>query len=171
MAISLSCLHSPFALSDLENIQQFINMAVPAGDLTLLHESFKIWKLFRLLTKHTWMTQSCVEWHENIKREYWQLMTTCPFCRSVLPREDKLVCCGEFNLLVWPEDVVKPSSFSPLHKNKVYINHRWGYYQERKEYWIPVIICLACGQPLSSAQQPCCRASIMRRLGVGEVGS
>ena len=171
MAISLSCLHSPFALSDLEIIQQFINMAVSAGDLTLLHESFKNWKLSFLVTTHPWMTESCTEWHENGKCEYWQLMTHCPFCRRVIPRKNKLGCCGNFNELIWPKTVIEPSSFSPLHKNRVYIHHTWSYYRERKEYWIQVIICLACGQPLSSAQQPCCRASFMRRLDVGEVGS
>ena len=118
VAISLSCLHSPFALSDLEIIQQFINMAVSAGDLTLLHESFKNWKLSLLLTTHPWMTQSCTEWHENIKCEYWQLMTHCPFCRRVIPRKNKLGCCGNFNELIWPKTVIEPSSFSPLHKTE-----------------------------------------------------
>ena len=128
------------------------------------------WKLSFLVTRHRWMTDSCITWHEYGKCEYWQLMTHCPFCRRVIPRKNKLGCCGNFNELIWPKTVIEPSSFSPLHKNRVYIHHTWSYYRERNEYWIQVIVCLACGQPLSSAQQPCCRASIMRRLGVGQVG-
>ena len=159
-------------------------MPVPEDDRTLLHELFKTWKLSLLVTKqlrtleeeHSWMTKSCITWYDNGKPGYWQLMTHCPYCRTVIPSGGEDSCCPRFDNLIWNGPVFRSSYFSPSHKNKVYYKDTWEDWGRVRrllweEYWIEVDVCSTCGQPLSSVQEPCCHASIMHRLNVGEVGS
>ena len=156
-----------------------LNMSVSPGDFALLHELFKNWslsievraKLKPLVNKHPWIKDPCLMWKEWGKCEYLQLMTNCPFCRQWIPRVVTWCCCCSFDRLIRPWIVTGDSSFSPIHKNKVYINYTWDYVGKLEEYWIQVIVCFECGQALCCAQQPCCRESIMSRFGVGELGS
>ena len=137
------------------------------------------------------MKSPCFRWYDNLpiidKCGYWQLMKKCPYCRDEIPQEVTLPCCYNFSRLILPKRVIRPSSFSPLHKNKVYYKDTWEDWGRVRrllweEYWIEVDVCSTCGQPLSSVcfpcaqplssvQEPCCHASIMHRLNVGEVGS
>ena len=179
MAISLSCLHSTFALCYVEIIQQLINVSVSAKDRELLREVFTNWKpiiavkakLMPLMNTHPWMKDSCGMWKENGKWGNWQLMNNCPFCQRTIPRIVELSCCDSFHRLIWHTTVIGTSFFSPIHKNRVYINHRWDDDGKIEQYWIQVIECFECGQGLCCAQQHCCRESIMSRFGVHPLGS
>ena len=92
----------------------------------LKHEGFYTWKLSTLVTrqlrplvtKHSWMTESCITWYDDGQPGYWQKMTHCPYCFKVIPREIRMACCGKFNNLISPKDVIKPPSFSPFHKKQ-----------------------------------------------------
>ena len=159
------------------------NMSVPPCDFPLLHEVFKNWSLNikvnatlkPLVNKHPWIKKTCLMWKEWGQWEYWQLMSNCPFCLQPIPRVVSWwACCCSFDRLISPISRTVDagaSPFSPIHKNKVYINYTRDYGGKREEYWIQVMQCLECGQGLCCPPHPCCRAEILSRFGVREVGS
>ena len=149
-------------------------------------DDFVTKQLRTLEEQHPWITKSCITWYDHWKPGYWQRMSHCPYCTTVIPSEVEVPCCLQFYSLIWNKAGFKSSCFSPLHNNKVYYKKTWEqngrFCRLWEEYWIEVNVCSTCGQPLSSVcfpcaqplssvQEPCCHASIMHRLNVGEVGS
>ena len=77
-------------------------------------------------------------------------------------------CCYNFSRLILPKRVIRPSSVSPLHKNRVYINHRWDDDGKIEQYWIQVIECshISSCAHISSFRRQLLLPVINRKIGV-----